>query len=95
MEADEILAEREIFVVPDILGNAGGVVVSYFEWVQGTQNYTWSLEEVNEKLHEILTDAFHRVRNRAEEEGLTLRTAALVEGIERVAEAKLARGLFP
>ncbi|MBI1312419.1 response regulator [bacterium] len=95
LEADEVLHERGVFVLPDILGNAGGVTVSYFEWVQGTQNYMWSLEEINSRLHRILTDAFQRTMRRAQRDQIDVRTAALIEGIQRVAEAKLVRGLFP
>ncbi len=95
LEADEILAERGIFVVPDVLGNAGGVTVSYFEWVQDTQNFSWSLDEINQRLHRIMTDAFARALARSERQSLDLRTAALIEGIDRVAAAKLVRGLFP
>ncbi len=95
VEADEILHERGIFVLPDILCNAGGVTVSYFEWVQGLQSYFWTLEEVNSKLDQILVEAFRRSLARAEKDTLDLRTAALIEGVSRVAEAKLARGLFP
>jgi len=95
LEADEILARRGIYVVPDVLGNAGGVTVSYLEWVQDTQNYSWSLDEINSRLRRIITDAFHRSLLRAERDRLALRTAALIEGIDRVAKAKLARGLFP
>ena len=95
LEADEILQERGIFVLPDVLGNAGGVTVSYFEWVQGTQNYTWSLEEINSRLRKIMVDAFHRTSTLATRDRLDFRTAALIGGIERVAEAKLKRGLFP
>jgi glutamate dehydrogenase (NAD(P)+) len=71
------------------------VTVSYFEWVQDTQNYMWSLDEVNQRLKRILQDAFQRTLNRAEKNNVDMRTAALMEGIERVAQAKLARGLFP
>lgn len=95
LEADEILKERGVFVVPDVLGNAGGVTVSYFEWVQGTQNYMWTLDEINSRLKKILVDAFQRTLGRSEKQNLDFRTAALIEGIERVAEAKLRRGLFP
>ena len=90
------LNERGIFTVPDILANAGGVTVSTIsEWVQDTQNFSWSLEEINGRLYSIMTDAFHRTLNRAVHEKLDMRTAALIEGIQRVAEAKLLRGLFP
>jgi glutamate dehydrogenase (NAD(P)+) len=95
LAADEILNRRGIFVLPDILGNAGGVTVSYFEWVQDTQNYTWSLDDINDRLRKILLDAFRRTLDRAGRDGIDLRTAALIEGIQRVAEAKLARGVFP
>jgi len=95
LEADEILAEKGVLVLPDILANAGGVTVSYFEWVQGTQNYMWTLSEVNERLRHLLTGAFARVSARAQTDGFDLRTAALVEGIARVTEAKLLRGVFP
>ncbi len=95
LEADEILNEKGVFVLPDILGNAGGVTVSYFEWVQDTQNYNWTLEEVNDRLHKVMVDAFRRTTMRAQRDKLDMRTAALIEGVQRVAEAKLARGLFP
>lgn len=94
-EADEILEASEIFVIPDLIANAGGVTVSYFEWLQGLQNYTWSLEEVNRRLRELMLQAFHRTMHRSTERGVDLRTAAALEGIERVASAKLVRGLFP
>lgn len=71
------------------------MTVSYFEWVQDTQNYMWTLDEINSRLHRIMTDAFHRVLARAQSQSLDLRTAALIEGIDRVAAAKLVRGLFP
>ena len=95
LEADEVLNEKGVFILPDILANAGGVTVSYFEWVQDTQNYMWTLEEVNQRLQKILQDAFHRTLNRAQENQFDMRTAAMIEGIERVAQAKLARGLYP
>ncbi len=95
LEADEILNQKGIFILPDILANAGGVTVSYFEWVQDTQIYMWTLDEVNARLHQILTDAFGRTLNRSQSARLDMRTAATIEGLERAAEAKLARGLFP
>ncbi len=95
LEADEILHERGIFVLPDILGNAGGVTVSYFEWVQNTQEFAWTLEETNDRLHKIMTGAFRRTLLRSQRDGIDMRTAALIEGIERVAQAKLLRGVFP
>jgi glutamate dehydrogenase (NAD(P)+) len=95
LEADEILTEAGVLILPDILANAGGVTVSYFEWVQGTQNYTWTLDQINERLHAVLTGAFRRVVKRAERVGIDMRTAALIEGISRVASAELKRGIFP
>jgi glutamate dehydrogenase (NAD(P)+) len=95
LEADQILGERDIFVLPDILGNAGGVIVSYFEWLQGLQNWMWTLDEVNQRLAQVLVNAFGRAFARAEREQVDLRTAALIEGIERVTQAMLSRGLFP
>jgi glutamate dehydrogenase (NAD(P)+) len=95
LEADEILQQRGVFILPDILANAGGVTVSYFEWVQATQNYMWTLEDVNTRLHNILSDAFQRTLRRSEQSSYDMRTAATIEGIQRVCEAKLARGLFP
>ncbi|MGE0712767.1 MAG: Glu/Leu/Phe/Val dehydrogenase dimerization domain-containing protein [Planctomycetota bacterium] len=95
LEADEALEERGVFVLPDVLANAGGVTVSYFEWVQGTQNYTWSLRQINRRLREQLLSAYRRVRARAAAGGMDLRTAAQIEAIQRVADAKRARGIFP
>ena len=95
LEADKILWDRNIFVLPDILGNAGGVTVSYFEWVQNTQEFTWTLEMVNERLHQIMVEAFQRTLMRSQRDNVDMRTAALLEGISRVAEAKLLRGVFP
>jgi glutamate dehydrogenase (NAD(P)+) len=95
LEADEILTDRGVFILPDILANAGGVTVSYFEWVQGTQNYTWTMEEINQRLQRALVGAFDRVVRRAESQHLDMRSAALVEGIDRVTRASLSRGIFP
>ncbi|MCO4758930.1 MAG: response regulator [Oceanospirillaceae bacterium] len=95
LEADEILNDRGIFILPDVLANAGGVTVSYFEWVQGTQNYMWSHEEINGRLHKIMTDAFHSTLQRSQRDHLDMRTAALIEGIDRITQAKLLRGIFP
>ena len=95
LEADSILADRGIFVVPDILANAGGVTVSYFEWVQGLQQFFWSEEEVNTRLIDVMQRAFREVLAVAEHEKADLRTAALIRGIDRVKEAKRRRGVFP
>ena len=93
--ADDILRDKGVFVVPDILGNAGGVTVSYFEWVQDLQNYFWSETEIVGRLREIMNRAFNEVLSISIDRGIDLRTAALVKGIRRVADAKLARGVFP
>jgi len=93
-EADGILREKGIFVIPDILANAGGVIVSYFEWVQDLQNFFWTEAEVNKKLREILTRAFHEVLGMSQREKVDMRLAALMIGIDRVARAMLWRGLY-
>jgi glutamate dehydrogenase (NAD(P)+) len=95
LEADDILHEKGILVIPDILANAGGVTVSYFEWVQDVQKYFWTENEVVARLREIMTRAFSDVHNVALNEDVDLRTAALIKGIRKVADAKLVRGIFP
>ncbi len=94
-EADLILRDRGVAVIPDILANAGGVVVSYFEWVQGLQYYFWRESEIVSRLQEVMTRAFNRVWALGAKEGTDLRTAALMEGIRRVAEGYRVRGLYP
>ena len=94
-EADAILRDRGITVIPDILANAGGVVVSYFEWVQGLQYYFWRESEITARLQEVMTRAFNRVWALGAKEGTDLRTAALMEGVKRVAEGYKVRGLYP
>jgi glutamate dehydrogenase (NAD(P)+) len=94
-EADHILADRGIYVVPDILANAGGVTVSYFEWVQDLQAYFWSEDQVNARLRDLMNRTFEEAASLAEEKGVRLRLAALALGIGRVAEAHTVRGLFP
>jgi glutamate dehydrogenase (NAD(P)+) len=94
-EADQILHERGVTVIPDILCNAGGVVVSYFEWVQGLQYYFWKESEITARLQELMARAFTRVWNAARKTGVDLRTAALMEGVRRVADAHVVRGLYP
>ena len=95
LEADAILSERGILVLPDVLTNAGGVTVSYFEWVQDIGRLFWTRDEIRAKLAEKLTDAFDRVWDLAEERDILLRTAALVAGIREVSAALEARGIFP
>jgi glutamate dehydrogenase (NAD(P)+) len=96
-EADLILEKRwdEVFVIPDILCNAGGVIVSYFEWVQGKQAFMWSETEVTDKLFRILEHSFTQVIKRAKAHKISHRTAAMAIGVERVMRAKKIRGLFP
>ena len=93
--ADAILHERGVTVLPDILSNAGGVVVSYFEWMQGLQFHAWREGEITARLQEIMTRSFDRVWAVARKEGTDLRMAALMSGVGRVAEAHKARGLYP
>jgi glutamate dehydrogenase (NAD(P)+) len=94
-EADEVFAANNVFVVPDILANAGGVTVSYFEWVQDLQNYFWSESEIVGRLREIMSRAFSEVLDISVSEKVDMRTAALIKGIRRVTAAKLARGIYP
>jgi glutamate dehydrogenase (NAD(P)+) len=93
-EADAILRNKNIFVIPDILANAGGVVVSYFEWVQDLQNFFWTEEEITRKLRDILVKAFHEVLQMSQKQEVEMRLAALMIGIDRVARAMLWRGLY-
>jgi glutamate dehydrogenase (NAD(P)+) len=95
VEADAILAERGIPVLPDVLTNAGGVTVSYFEWVQDLGRLFWDRNEIRAKLAEKLGDAFDRVWTLSEQQGLSLRSAALVGGIREVAGALASRGIYP
>ena len=95
LEADDILRENGVYIVPDILANAGGVTVSYFEWVQDVQKYFWTENEVVARLREIMISAYEDVQAIATSEKVDMRTAALIKGIRRVADAKLVRGIFP
>ena len=94
-EADQILEERGVLVLPDVLANAGGVVVSYFEWVQGLQEYFWKESEVNAKLNDIVTRAFAETWAKQEELNVPMRQAAYAIAVGRVAEATITRGLYP
>ncbi len=94
-EADDILDDRGVRVIPDILANAGGVVVSYFEWVQGLQYYFWRESEINTRLQEIMIRAFNQVVALAKRESVNLRTAALMLGVQRVAQGFQLRGFYP
>ena len=95
VEADKIINERNIFVIPDIVANAGGVTVSYFEWVQGIQKLFWTEKEVNNRLWNIMSETFRRVLQTVQEEKTDMRTAAYIAGIRRLSKAMLWRGFWP
>lgn len=97
VEADKVLFQRwdEVFVLPDILCNAGGVIVSYFEWVQSLQSFFWNETEVVDRLFRVLEQSFVAVIKRAKDERIPHRLAALAIGVEKVMQARKARGLFP
>ncbi len=94
-EADDLLRARGVVVVPDIVANSGGVIVSYFEWVQDLQAFFWTEEEVRQRLERLLVRSFRGVWQTAQDRGVDLRTAALVRAIERVADALYTRGIYP
>jgi glutamate dehydrogenase (NAD(P)+) len=94
-DADHIFADRGITVVPDIMANAGGVTVSYFEWVQDLQRFFWAEDEINHRLESIMTRAFHAVQRKAEEQETNLRVGAYLLAVARVAEATEIRGVYP
>lgn len=95
LEADRILSDKGIFVIPDILANSGGVIVSYFEWVQDLQRFFWSAKDIQDRLHDIITSAFQRTLHFSTERSVSMRMAALMSGIDQVAQAHLQRGLYP
>ncbi len=95
LDADRILAEKGVFIIPDILANSGGVIVSYFEWVQDLQRFFWSATDIQHRLHDIITSAFQRTLHFATERRTSMRMAALMSGIDQVAQAHLQRGLYP
>ena len=94
-EADEMQYERGVFVIPDILAGAGGVTVSYFEWVQGLQEFFWTEREVNAQLDRVMSNAFNQVLQLTQQHGVHLRTAAYMQGVRRVADAIAIRGIYP
>ncbi len=93
--ADEILDERGIFVIPDILANAGGVIVSYFEWVQNIQEYFWPEERISSELNRILSDSFKKVLETSQKEKISMKMAAYCLGVDRVVQATKDRGIYP
>jgi glutamate dehydrogenase (NAD(P)+) len=94
-EADDILAERGVLVVPDVICNAGGVTVSYFEWVQDFSSFFWSEDEINLRLDKIMVDALKRIWDTADRHKITLRTATFAVACERILIAREERGLYP
>ncbi len=94
-EADDILFDKGIMVIPDILCNAGGVTVSYFEWVQDLQAFFWTESEINDRLRQIMVRSFNEVLKVAREKQVNMRTAAYILAIKRVADATLIRGIYP
>ncbi len=95
VDALKNLEERDVFIIPDVLCNSGGVIVSYFEWVQGIQNFFWSESEVNAKLAQVMASAFKRVMETKTKYNCGMKTAALIVGVDRLNRAMLLRGLFP
>lgn len=94
IEADEILNDRNIFIIPDILANSGGVIVSYFEWVQDLQNFFWSENEISENLNNIIKKSFHETLKLYQEKKISMRLAALMLGIKKISDAMLIRGFY-
>ncbi|HJN02515.1 MAG: Glu/Leu/Phe/Val dehydrogenase [Nitrospinota bacterium] len=93
-EADEILFDKGIFVIPDILANSGGVIVSYFEWVQDLQNFFWSEEEISKNLQKIIKKSFHETLSLSQKKKVPMRIAALMLGVRKISDAMLVRGLY-
>jgi glutamate dehydrogenase (NAD(P)+) len=95
LDADPILTDQGVFIIPDILANSGGVIVSYFEWVQDAQRFFWKATDIQDRLHEIITTAFQRTIEFSTRRRTSMRMAALMNGIDHVAQAHLSRGLYP
>ena len=94
-EADDVLGERGVLVVPDVICNAGGVTVSYFEWVQDFSSFFWSEDEINVRLDKIMVDALKKIWDTADQHQITLRTATFAVACERILMARQERGLYP
>ena len=94
-DADPILHERGVFLIPDIIANAGGVIVSYFEWVQDLQAFFWEEEEINTKLHHVITRAFYEILHTSVNKRIDMRLAAYAIAVQRVANATVVRGIYP
>ena len=94
-EATKTLCGKGVFIVPDILANAGGVVVSYFEWVQGLQSFFWSEDEVNQRLEQLIDNAFQEVLEMSQCQKVDMRDAAYMLAIKRIADTMGIRGMFP
>jgi glutamate dehydrogenase (NAD(P)+) len=94
-EADQMLQDAGVFLVPDILANAGGVNVSYFEWVQDLQHFFWSEEEINERLHRIMRHGFNLVVDTMKTQDVDMRLAAYIVAVKSVADATNARSIYP
>jgi glutamate dehydrogenase (NAD(P)+) len=95
LDADRIVQDKGIFLIPDILANSGGVIVSYFEWVQDAQRFFWKASDIQNRLQDLMTSAFGRTLEFASKKRTTMRMAALMSGIDKVAQAHLHRGLYP
>jgi glutamate dehydrogenase (NAD(P)+) len=95
LEADRIVQDKGIFVIPDILANSGGVIVSYFEWVQDAQRFFWKATDIQHRLRDLMTSAFQRTLDFSTTKRTSMRMAALMSGIDKVAQAHLDRGLYP
>jgi glutamate dehydrogenase (NAD(P)+) len=95
LEADRILEDNGVFIIPDILANSGGVIVSYFEWVQDLQRFLWGAEDIQRRLRDLITSAFQRTLRFSTEHRTSMRMTALMSGIDQVAQAHLQRGLYP
>jgi glutamate dehydrogenase (NAD(P)+) len=94
-DADEILMDKGVFLIPDVLANAGGVTVSYFEWVQDLQHFFWSEEEIDERLHKIMRNTFQRVLSTRDNHGVDMRLAAYIVAVQTVADASNTRSIYP